>query len=177
MRTTFWNNQQRLPTASGFTLIELMITIVVLGILAAIAYPNYTKYVRESRRSDATIAISQIAAREEKFLTECGVYSANFNGVILDANAGTRCTGLGIGPIAGTYTTLDGYYTMTIALKAGPPPLNAAGGGGYTITAVPASNQVADTAYCATFTLDETGKRTATGTDGNMTTGGKCWKR
>ena len=44
---------QRRTTAQGFTLIELMITVAVVGILAAIAYPSYNEHVRKTRRADA----------------------------------------------------------------------------------------------------------------------------
>lgn len=162
----------------GFTLMELMVSIVVVGILAAIGYPQYTKYIRETRRSDATINLARIAALQEKFYTECGVYTQNFNGAIFSPVPAIRCTGLGAGPVAGSLTTVDGYYTLTIpVLLPGPAPANVAGGGGYRLSAAPAGGQLPDAANCTTLTIDNTGVKTATGTDGNLTNGGKCWKR
>jgi len=52
--------------ASGFTLIELMIAVVVLGILAAIAYPTYTEFVRRSRIVDATSQLNDFRVRQEQ---------------------------------------------------------------------------------------------------------------
>lgn len=52
--------------ASGFTLIELMIAIVVLSILAAIAYPTYTEFVRRSRIVDATSQLNDLRIRQEQ---------------------------------------------------------------------------------------------------------------
>ena len=61
--------------ANGFTLMEVMITVVIVAILAGIAYPSYTRFVTETRRSEATIALTQLAAQQEKFFTQCGVYA------------------------------------------------------------------------------------------------------
>ncbi len=160
----------------GFTLMELMITVLVIGILAAIGYPQYTRYITETRRSDARINLASIAALQEKFFTECGVYTPNFNGTIFNPNPLLRCTGLGVGPAAATFTTAEGFYTLTIpVLLPGPAPAVIPGGGGYTISAVPAGSQTADAAFCATLTISNTGVKTATGTDGNLVNGGKCW--
>ena len=107
----------------GFTLMELLITVVILGILVGIGYPQYTRYITETRRSDATINLTRIAALQEKFFTECGRYTANFNGTIFDPNPANRCTGLGVGPTAASFTTSDGFYTLTIpVLLPGPAP-------------------------------------------------------
>lgn len=164
----------------GFTLIELMITVVIVGILAAIAYPSYTSYVAQTRRSDATINLSRIAAQQEKFFTECGRYTANFNGTIFDPNPANRCTGLGAGPTAGSFTTTDGFYTITVPiLLPGPAPASVPGGGGFTLSAAPAAGSsqfTADVTKCSTFTITNTGIKTATGSDGGPT-GGKCWKK
>lgn len=70
---------------SGFTLIELMITVVIISILAAIAYPSYTRYVIQTRRSDAQIAIQQMANRLEKFFGYCNTYMSGGANFITDA--------------------------------------------------------------------------------------------
>lgn len=64
----------------GFTLIELMITVFIIGILAAIAYPSYQKYTTQARRSDAQIALTSAANRQEKFYSDCGHYAQVLTG-------------------------------------------------------------------------------------------------
>lgn len=160
----------------GFTLIELMITVVILGILAAIAYPSYTSYVAQTRRSDAIINLSRIAALQEKFFTECGRYAGTLgvSGTPRNCAAGIMDAGLAAGGL-----TTDGFYTITAAVIPGPAPLNAPGGGGFTLTAQPAGTQVAaDSTKCNTITINQAGAKTALGTDGlSGPNGGKCWKK
>lgn len=81
---------------AGFTLIELMIVVAIVGILAAIAYPSYAKYVQKSRRTDATTTL--LAAAQQ--LERC--YSQNFKYA--------DCTGL---PSASP----EGYYEITAELE------------------------------------------------------------
>jgi len=57
----------KLKIVQGFTLIELMIVIAIIGIFAAIAYPSYQSSIRKSRRADATSALSELANLQENF--------------------------------------------------------------------------------------------------------------
>lgn len=165
----------RKSNLQGFTLVELLITVVILGILAAIAYPSYTSYVAQTRRSDATTNLSRIAAIQEKFFTECGRYANNLgiSGTARNCGTGTLDAGLAAGGL-----TIDGHYAITAVVFPGPLPLSAPGGGGFTLTAQPAGTQfAADNAKCNAITLNQAGAKTAGGTEGNMTNGGRCWKK
>jgi type IV pilus assembly protein PilE len=92
----------------GVTLIELMIVVVVVAILAAVAYPSYRNYLIQMRRSDAQIALTEIANREEKFLLQCPQYTDVVAGGSIAA-----CTGL-------NYANLspDRHYALSVALTA-----------------------------------------------------------
>jgi type IV pilus assembly protein PilE len=65
---------------NGFTLIELMIVVVIIGILAGIAYPSYQNHMTQTRRSDAQIALTRIAALQEKFYSDCSHFAYKLEG-------------------------------------------------------------------------------------------------
>lgn len=87
----------------GFTLIELMIVVAIVGILAAIAYPSYTEYVRRTQRSAVAVQLSEQAQTLERFFTRNGTY-VNATGLKLD----------------------NTYYTITPTLAATSFTLTAA---------------------------------------------------
>lgn len=59
----------------GFSLIELLVALAVLGILAAICYPSYQQYVLRTYRAEATAQLLQLAAAQEQYLADYGVYT------------------------------------------------------------------------------------------------------
>jgi type IV pilus assembly protein PilE len=96
------NGRQRMQaklmhTMRGITLIELMIVIVVIGILAAIAYPNYREFAARAKRNEAKAALLQIATNQERFYLQNNTYTCDM----------TRLGFAGAGPVqtdSGTYT-------------------------------------------------------------------------
>lgn len=135
------------------TLIELMIAVVIVGILAGIAYPSYQKYAMQSRRSDAQIALTRIAAAQEKFFSDCGYYAAS---LATPRGCLTSTTGrLGLGA-----TSPDGHYGLVVAVTASSMQ--------FTATATAQGRQANDS-ECATLTLNYQGTK-----GGASPT---CWKK
>lgn len=98
----------------GFTLIELMIVVVIIGILAAIAYPGYQKWTTQTRRSDAQIALTRAASQQEKFFSDCGWYASTLTGTRAcgaDKNSGI----LGLS----TTDSPDAHYALTTPATKG----------------------------------------------------------
>ena len=63
-------------TARGFTLIEVMVTVVVVAILATIAYPSYQDAVRKTKRAEGRAALMQIMQQEERYYSHATTYIA-----------------------------------------------------------------------------------------------------
>jgi type IV pilus assembly protein PilE len=77
----------------GFTLIELMIAVVIIGILSAIAIPSYSDYMTKSRRSDAWAALGAAVLEQEKFRANNATYDGSY-----------------------AVASPDGYYSITTTL-------------------------------------------------------------
>jgi len=74
MNSSFKCPHARQRTQSGFTLIELMITVAIVGILASLAYPAYTDSVRKGKRAEARAAVMNLLQQQERYLTQMNTY-------------------------------------------------------------------------------------------------------
>lgn len=137
--------------ARGFTLIEILIVVAILGVLTSIALPAYQNSVLRSGRAEAKGELMIVASDQERFFSSNNTYSTDATPLIT-TDATTR-------------TTENGLYTITVA----------AGGTGniatsFVATATAVGDQTADA--CTTLTISSVGVRGATGA-----TADECWQR
>lgn len=131
---------------AGFTLIELMITVAIVAILAAIALPSYTRYIVRSNRAAAQGYMLEVSGLQQRYLLDARAYAAD---------------------LATLNTTAPANVAPNYAVATAPnPPASAPG---FTVTATPINAQLARDTDCKTLTVDQAGTKTASGT------GSKCW--
>ncbi len=116
---------------SGFTLIELMIVVGVIGILASIAYPSYLDYVRKARRNEVQGTMLDMQLQQEKYRVNHATYASLNN--------------------LGTFSS--DYYTLTV-------PVNMALAYTITAVAKTGTSQASDTG-CTTMTINQASVKTA----------------
>lgn len=144
----------------GFTLIEMMIVVAIVAILAAIAVPNYSRYVERGRRAEARELLMRVASAEERYYT-------NFNRYTNDIGTAAP-TGLGLPNLRSE------YYTVAVQLVGGNQQ--------YLIQATapvvfPAGHPNAGKPNpqardkCGVLAINNAGVKSKSGTDTN----GKCW--
>lgn len=123
--------------AKGFTLIELMIVVAIIGIISMFAIPKYSQYVVRGNRAAAEAFMMDVANREKQYLLDARIYAPNLATLSMTTPA-----------------SVSKYYTLTISAPATTPP-------SYTITATPVAGgkQAGD----GTLTLDDLGNKGPTG--------------
>ena len=124
----------------GFSLIELLIAIVVVGVLAAIALPAYTSQMRKSARAEAQSVMTTAAGNQQQYLLNRRAYASSFGALNVTVPA-----------------DLNGKYTFTAAAvlaSDGPPPTPPT----FTLTATAIGAQASD--VCPTLVIDSAGNRT-----------------
>lgn len=138
----------RTRMARGFTLIELMVVVLIVGLLAALAYPSYRDYVRRSNRAVGQAMLSDAAARQERFFSDNNTYTADMTDLGYAANPAISEGNLySVSSAAGACGDIASCFTLTAAPVATGPQ--------------------ADDAHCASMTLASTGAKGGTSAD--------CW--
>ena len=118
----------------GFTLIEVMITVVIVGILAAIAYPNYTQFVAKGARADGLAGVMHVANLQEQYYLDHRSFATDM-----------KKLGLKEDP----WVVENNYYKVDTTLS----------GDNYTVTATAVGVQATRDSACATISLTSTGTK------------------
>lgn len=138
--------------ARGFTLIEMMITVAIVGILAAIAYPSYTSYVAKANRAEGRAAVMKMLQDQERWFTQRNTYVL--------VNSG-NATGEVLKNFSGDSRARSKYFIG--AAQCGTTALNQC----VLVTAVP---QFGSDPEVGTLSVTSTGTRSCTGSQPTL-----CW--
>lgn len=128
--------------ARGFTLVEIMVVVVIIGILAAIAWPSYQGQLRKGRRAEAQSFMMEVANKEQQYLLDARQY----------ALGGGAFGTLNVAPPS----DLANFYTFNVTPAAPTTPPS------FTVTATAKNQQTAD----GNLTIDNTGAKTRAGQPG-----------
>lgn len=140
MRT---NMKSIIKNNKGVTLIELLISVAIMGILAAVAYPSYTGYVTKSNRVESQRELAKLANLQEQYFIDHRTYTTDMKL---------------LGKKTDPYVTDSGNYSIDSTIGAS----GGVSGVTFTLTATAKGTQKINDSACVTLTIDEKGKKSGT---------------
>lgn len=143
----------------GFTFIEMMIVVAVMGILAAVAYPSYIQFITKSNRRAAQSFMLEVSSRQQRYLLDARSYADASVSDPAQANSIAKLLLISPSP------DVARNYDITSPVKAGSKPP------GFTVEATPKGNQAARDSGCGKLTIDEAGAKSVAGSQGVSA----CW--
>jgi type IV pilus assembly protein PilE len=141
----------------GVSLMELMIVVAIVGIIASFAYPSYTQYIVNTKRTAATSTLLQIADRQQQFFMDNKRYANDLTDLGFSANP-LFVSGDGAPATAGDTDTVYVFGLANVAATT------------YVAIAAPLAAQLKRDTDCGTLTLNQAGARAATGAADD------CWR-
>ncbi|MFN3304121.1 MAG: type IV pilin protein [Roseateles sp.] len=103
------------PAPRGFTLIELMVVVTIVGILAAVAYPVYTSHLQRSRRADAVKVLTAVVQAQERYRGNRSAYASTLTDLGIDASRITNHYTLDIAGLGESASLVGGYLVTATA--------------------------------------------------------------
>lgn len=141
----------RTSTQRGVTLIEMVVVVGIISIVAAFAYPAYQKRAQKAKRTDAKVALINIAAQQERFFLRNNRYTTSLSDLGIDG-------------------TENGFYSLSITSGSNSE---------FVAEATPAGSAFSGGQWldkdCLKFEIDQLGRKSATG-DGQADNSQQCWQ-
>ena len=132
-------------SSRGFTLIEVMIVVAIIGVLSAIAFPSYQRYVQRGNRSQAQQLMLEIASKQQQYMLDARQFTATIGsgGLNIASKDGWTCTA----------TCVNSFYAVSVSVdNTATPPT-------FTVTADPSSSATQSADGKLTLTSDNVKKR------------------
>ena len=120
----------------GFTLVEIMIVVAIIGVLAAIAFPSYQNHIRKANRANAQAFMAEVVQKQQIYLSTARSFAATLDELQLVPSV-----------------DVSKYYTFTLTPIAGPPI-------GFSLSAAPKAGTIQQHSTEPTLTIDDKGTKT-----------------